>query len=66
MYLRSFRWLEEAIVLVWIIVIKINLILLFEIVGLLFQSHGTIQEKIVAGVRRRAEIALRIRQIAEH
>jgi len=56
LYLWSFRWLEEAIIFVRIV--EINLILLFEIIGLLFQSHCAVQEMIVASVRWRTEIAL--------
>jgi hypothetical protein len=58
LYLWSFRRLEEAIVLEWIIVIKINLILLFHSVSLFFESHCTVQEKVVAGVRWCTEITL--------
>lgn len=58
LYLWSFRWLEETIVFEWIIAIKINLILLLEIVRLLFQSHRAVQVMVVARVGWRTEIAL--------
>lgn len=48
-----------------IVIIEYDLVLLFEIVGLLTQAHRTVQI-VFAGVGRCAEIALRVRQIAEH